>query len=85
ERIRLAVESAPILTRAGHLRLTISAGVAALGPTMTTLDQLLHGADQALYRAKRDGRNLVRIAGCHSLPAAGPPPISGGAEVVVLD
>ncbi len=84
ERIRLAVEATPVLTRAGHLRLTASVGVAALGPTMTTLDQLLHGADQALYRAKRDGRNLVRVAGCHPLPSAEMRP-AAGAEVVALD
>lgn len=85
ERVRLAVESTPILTRAGHLRLTVSVGVAALGPTMTTLDQLLQGADQALYRAKRDGRNLVRVAGCHPAPASGPAPAPVGAEVIDLD
>jgi len=83
ERIRLAVEATPVLTRAGHLRLTISVGVSTLGPTMTTLDQLLQGADQALYRAKRDGRNLVRIAGSHPLPAAEPVPST--AEIVALN
>lgn len=83
ERIRRAVEAAPVPTRAGRLRLTVSIGVAALGPTMTTLEQLLQGADQALYRAKRDGRNLVRIAGWHPSPTAWPVP--AGAEVVALD
>ena len=38
---------------------TISIGVAELGPGLATPDHLLQLADDALYRAKRAGRNRV--------------------------
>jgi diguanylate cyclase (GGDEF)-like protein len=41
-------------------RVTISAGVAA-GHVGATLDDLIQCADAALYRAKADGRNCVRL------------------------
>jgi diguanylate cyclase (GGDEF)-like protein len=44
------------------LRATISVGVACLRRHAVTLEELLHAADVALYRAKSDGRNRVRVA-----------------------
>lgn len=45
------------------LRITLSIGVAAISPTRPmNVDTLLHQADQALYEAKRGGRNQVRSA-----------------------
>jgi diguanylate cyclase (GGDEF)-like protein len=41
------------------VRATISIGVAAFPRDATEPDQLLHAADLALYRAKRDGRNRI--------------------------
>ncbi|MBD1551732.1 diguanylate cyclase [Pseudomonas sp. C2L12B] len=38
---------------------TLSIGIAQLDATMTGFDQLLQRADQALYRAKADGRDRV--------------------------
>ena len=47
----------------GHTRQhTVSIGVAAAQSAATTLSQLMTHADQALYRAKRDGRNRVEMA-----------------------
>ena len=43
------------------VRLTASFGVSALSPGDGVAD-LVRRADGALYRAKRDGRNLVRTA-----------------------
>jgi len=41
---------------------TVSAGVAAYAAGMTSPDDLLCAADRALYRAKRDGGDCVRVA-----------------------
>ena len=50
----------------GHTRQhTVSIGVAAAQSADTTLSQLMTHADQALYRAKRDGRNRVAMAGAN--------------------
>jgi diguanylate cyclase (GGDEF)-like protein len=61
ERMRSAVADTPIATSAGPLTVTISAGLAQLGPADATLDQLLARADHALYRAKESGRNRVVV------------------------
>jgi len=39
--------------------LTVSIGVGTFSPTISTLTDLIREADNALYRAKRAGRNLV--------------------------
>ncbi|MCG6988697.1 MAG: GGDEF domain-containing protein [Gemmatimonadetes bacterium] len=59
DRIRMALEAA-------HLdrgSLTVSAGAASYHPGMRSPDDLLAAADDALYQAKRDGRNCVRLSG----------------------
>jgi diguanylate cyclase (GGDEF)-like protein len=45
------------------LRVTISVGAASLQPDDATLDDLVHGADLALYAAKAAGRNAVEARG----------------------
>lgn len=63
ERLRNTVENTPIHTEAGGLRLTISLGVAEYSPsTIQDLSTLIGRADQALYEAKRKGRNRVEIS-----------------------
>ncbi|KAG1217640.1 hypothetical protein G6F35_008983 [Rhizopus arrhizus] len=61
ERLRAAVESAALPAADGQV--TISVGVAwqAAGDEREPSDLVAH-ADQALYRAKRDGRNCVHLA-----------------------
>lgn len=54
----------PGISSAGEpLRVTVSIGVAALGGPAGDLTDLLTAADAALYRAKSDGSNTVRLAG----------------------
>lgn len=60
ERLRQQVESLPIQTDRGKLRITVSAGVAEFRLTIPDLATLLDRADSAMYLAKQSGRNLVR-------------------------
>lgn len=63
DRLRQTIEAAPILLDDGqHIQLTISIGVATPAYPMETLATLLQHADQALYAAKRQGRNRVCMA-----------------------
>src|SRR5665213_2766490 len=61
ERLRHSIETTPFrVSRAPHtLSLTISIGIAAAEGDKDTVEALLHRADQALYRAKKTGRNKV--------------------------
>ncbi|MCA9259936.1 MAG: GGDEF domain-containing protein [Planctomycetales bacterium] len=62
ERLRSAIADAPFATTAGDLSVTISVGVAALGPSdcqVLTADDLLAEADFRLNDAKKSGRNRV--------------------------
>jgi len=68
ERLRTAIAETQI--DAGHriLKITISIGVALLSPDDAGLDSVLKRADDAMYEAKRHGRNRVVAA----LPTAAP-------------
>lgn len=58
ERLRAAIASEPI----SGLPITMSFGVAASRPGAFDWDDAYLRADAALYRAKQDGRNVVRCA-----------------------
>lgn len=62
ERLRQAIIDQPTITGEGPLRLTVSLGLASLGPATVDLDDLLRRADVALYQAKQNGRNRVASA-----------------------
>jgi len=62
ERLRQAVVQNEIVTRYALLKLSVSIGVAAFGPAIQTIDDLLRYADQALYQAKAEGRDRVVVA-----------------------
>ena len=63
ERVRKLVASKPFLASAGsHLSITVSMGVASLTHADLSPDDILKRADQALYRAKREGRNRVSLS-----------------------
>ena len=58
-RRRIAGEPFPIDQGAKAIDVTLSIGLAALANANDTGATVLKRADQALYRAKRDGRNRV--------------------------
>jgi two-component system cell cycle response regulator len=63
ERIRAAVEAMQFQLDAGvSYRLTVSVGVACRDAMPVTPEALLHMADDALYTAKRGGRNRIAMA-----------------------
>ena len=66
EKLRAAVEKLKIKSGSRRIPVTISIGVAAMHPGDASLDAVIARVDEALYRAKNEGRNCVR--------AAGPPP-----------
>lgn len=61
DRLRRQVENTPVILNRppGEVSITVSIGIAALSGADDTADGLLHRADQALYQAKRSGRNRV--------------------------
>lgn len=62
ERIRQQIAGLDIAVSGGPLRLTASIGVAAMGQGIETADALVAAADDAVYAAKRGGRNRVETA-----------------------
>jgi len=58
ERMRHLLEHTPLGWQDETIAVTTSIGVAS-GAGVTEVEQLLHGADLALYRAKAEGRNRV--------------------------
>jgi two-component system cell cycle response regulator len=58
-RRRIAGEPFPIEKGARSIEVTISVGIAARMGPQDNAPQMLKRADEALYRAKRDGRNRV--------------------------
>lgn len=62
DRVRRLVESADFMEGTTRLPVTISLGVVCLTSEHVTPDDLMRAADEALYQAKRDGRNRVATA-----------------------
>lgn len=54
-----------------NARLTISGGLASFPTDATTVEGLITRADEALYRAKRDGKNCIYLGGDSVSPALG--------------
>jgi diguanylate cyclase len=62
EQIRKAVEKSPFNIRREQVKMTVSIGVASLPDDTLDLENLVRKADEALYRAKKEGRNRVCVA-----------------------
>ena len=61
-RIRVAVESTPLITSEGEISVTLSLGVVeSIRVAGETVSNLLNKADTALYKAKETGRNKVNV------------------------
>ena len=60
EKIRETIASAAI--EGAPRKVTISAGVATFGPDGRNAAELIGRADQAVYQAKRDGRDRVCVS-----------------------
>lgn len=76
DRVRMSLQAQHL----GDPPLTVSAGIASFREGMHTVDELLAAADEALYEAKRQGRNRVLLCDGTSA-AAGDVEPGAGAEV----
>lgn len=61
ERIRRSVDEHKVRAYDEALKVEVSIGVATFPADSTTPEQLIDKADQALYRAKEQGRNRVCV------------------------
>ena len=92
ERLRAAVEAAAVISDDGAIRFTVSIGYATCSHG-TPLREAMERADQALYAAKRNGRNRVEASAASvsddAAPASGDAPAAEAAQagqaVLVVD
>jgi diguanylate cyclase (GGDEF)-like protein len=61
-RLRVAFQNAAVTVGGYDIGATVSVGAATALPPVTDIDALIARADEALYRAKRDGRNRLQAA-----------------------
>lgn len=68
ERLAGQARATPVQTSVGAISLSFSAGVAAFGTNDSEILPMLEKIDHALYRAKADGRDQVRMAAHTHVP-----------------
>jgi diguanylate cyclase (GGDEF)-like protein len=71
ERLRTLVFGINLPPSGAGLRVSLSAGLAMRENQVRSLDELIARADAALYLAKNEGRDLVRIADEQFLTTSG--------------
>ena len=73
DRLRAAIAAASVAVPGGHapVCVTASLGLAVAPSGQVELDELLQQADQAMYQAKRAGRDRVTLAGAEIEAEAG--------------
>jgi diguanylate cyclase (GGDEF)-like protein len=69
ERLRRLILDCALTANGEEIPVTISVGIAGTSIRTSGIEALMHDADQALYEAKRSGRNRIVVA-CHNDPAA---------------
>ncbi len=70
ERLRLAIKGSSVTTPDGQvIKVTASFGVASHPESVTGQEKLFKAADEALYKAKADGRDRVVVAAPKNNPA----------------
>lgn len=60
-KLHTAVENHTFHNKGRKARVTVSIGIAAYGREITHKQGMIERADMALYQAKEDGRNLIRV------------------------
>ena len=60
-KLHTAIEKHVFAFEDKRLHVTVSIGIADFRPGMKDRRELIHHADMAMYQAKEDGRNLIRI------------------------
>lgn len=76
DRLRLSIGSESLVQQLPDLRVTVSGGVSAMpAGDIDSVRELVEAADQALYRAKREGRNRIVL---HASPQREAGPTAGG-------
>jgi diguanylate cyclase (GGDEF)-like protein len=62
ERLRERVANTPLVQDGKTISMTVSVGIATIGPPDLNAEEALLRSDEALYCAKRNGRNRVELA-----------------------
>jgi diguanylate cyclase (GGDEF)-like protein len=83
ERLRSQVSAMAVAVAGGEVRVTVSIGVAVLGPHGDDIRGLLATADIALYQAKESGRNRVCLPARPALPPSAAPALPPSAEPAI--